>query len=116
MFEEFIINARNDRYNIICSIDAHEKDKLSYFYYVRSGGGNLLPSNSTTESLVSLIATINLIGCRLQDLEHNFLERCNMYFFAMRNMFQKIPVELPKPPVTKENTNNYYMLLEVVGI
>ena len=25
VFEEFIINARNDRYNIICSIDAHEK-------------------------------------------------------------------------------------------
>ena len=32
----------------------------------------------------------------------------------MKNMFQKIPVELPKPPSPKEKTNNYYMLLEVV--
>ena len=26
VFEEFIINARTDRYNIICFIDAHEKE------------------------------------------------------------------------------------------
>ena len=25
MFEEFIINTKSDRYNIMCSIDAHEK-------------------------------------------------------------------------------------------
>ena len=25
LFEGFIINARTDRYNIVCSIDAHEK-------------------------------------------------------------------------------------------
>ena len=25
LFEEFIRNARNDRYNIMCFIDAHEK-------------------------------------------------------------------------------------------
>ena len=25
LFEGFIINARTDRYNIMCSIDAHEK-------------------------------------------------------------------------------------------
>ena len=29
LFEEFIINARTDRYNIICSIDAHEKNNPS---------------------------------------------------------------------------------------
>ena len=28
VFEVFIINARIDRYNIICSIDAHEKEVL----------------------------------------------------------------------------------------
>ena len=26
VFEGFIINARTDRYNIICSVDAHEKE------------------------------------------------------------------------------------------
>ena len=67
-----------------------------------SGGGYPIPLNSTTEALVSLSATINFIGCWLQALEHNFLEHCNMYSFAMKNMFQKTPVELPKPPILKE--------------
>ena len=81
----------------MCSIDAHEKYHPSYFDYGISGGGNTLPSNSTTEALVSINATINFIDCWLQILEHNFLERSNMYFETMKNMFQKIPVELPKP-------------------
>ena len=52
-------------------------------------------------ALVSLIATIDFIGFWLQALEHNFLELCNMYCFDMKNMFQKVPVELPKPPSLK---------------
>ena len=48
VFEGFIINARTDRYNIMCSIDSHEKEQQSYFDYGRSSGGCPLPSNSTT--------------------------------------------------------------------
>ena len=48
-----------------------------------SGGGYPLPSNSTTEALVLLGATIYFIGCWLKALEHNFLERCHMYVFTM---------------------------------
>ena len=33
----------------------------------------------------------------MQSLEQNLLEYCHMYIFAMKNMFHKIPVELPKP-------------------
>ena len=40
MFEEFIINARTDRYNLMCFIDAHEKDHTSSFDDGSSGGGN----------------------------------------------------------------------------
>ena len=54
VFEEFIINARTDRYNLMCSIDAHGKHKPSYFGDSSSGGCNALPSNSTTETLISL--------------------------------------------------------------
>ena len=46
---EFIINARTDRYNLVCSIDAHEKYHPSSLDYGSSGGGYVLPSNSTTE-------------------------------------------------------------------
>ena len=55
VFERFIINARTDRYNIMCSIDAHD-DKSR-------GGGYPLTSNSTTESLFSFDATIYFITC-----------------------------------------------------
>ena len=31
VFEEYIRNARNDRYNLMCSIDAHVKQQPSSF-------------------------------------------------------------------------------------
>ena len=78
LFEEFIINEKTDRYNLMCSIDAHKKKNPSVHDYGSSAGGYSMPLNSTIEALVSLSATINFIGCWLQALEHNFLERCNM--------------------------------------
>ena len=45
VFEGFIRNARTDRYNIMCSIDAHEKENQSYCDDGSSGGGCPLPSN-----------------------------------------------------------------------
>ena len=48
MFEEIIRNERSDRYNIVCSIDAHEKNNPSEHDYGRSGGGYPTPLNSTT--------------------------------------------------------------------
>ena len=61
VFEEYNGNAITDRYNIMCSIDAYEKQQPSSVDDSISGGGNAPPSNSTTESLVSLSATINFI-------------------------------------------------------
>ena len=66
------------------------------------GGGCPLPSNSITQSLVLLGATIDFIGCWLKALEHNVLELCIMYIFNMKKLFQKIPFELPKQPSPKE--------------
>ena len=80
--------------------------------YGSSSAGYLIPLNSKTEAFVSLSANINFIGCWLQAFEHNFLERCNMYFFNMKNMFQKIPVELPKPPSPRDK---HQSLLYAIG-
>ena len=63
MFESYIENARTDRYNIMCSIYAHEKQHPSSDDDGSSGFVNLLPSNSTTESLFLLSATIYFIYC-----------------------------------------------------
>ena len=43
LFEEFIRSARTDRYNIMCSIDAHDKMNLSEHYDGIISGGYPLP-------------------------------------------------------------------------
>ena len=40
------------------------------------------------------------------------IELCNMDFETMKTLFQKIPVELPKPPSHKEK---YQSLLHTIG-
>ena len=44
----YIRKARTDRYNIIWSIDAHEKQQPSSVDGARSGGGNSITLNPTT--------------------------------------------------------------------
>ena len=52
LFEAFIINARTDRYNIMCSIDAYEREHQSYSCdYGSSDGGCTIPITPTTEAL-----------------------------------------------------------------
>ena len=52
LFEGFIINAIPDRYHIMCSIDAYEKEHQSSIRDdVRISGGCPLPTNSTKEAL-----------------------------------------------------------------
>ena len=78
------------------SIDAHEKDCLSSCDDDRRVGGFPLSSNSTTEALVLLGAAIDFINCWIKPLEHNVLQRGNMYVFNMKKLFQKIPAKLSK--------------------
>ena len=40
VFEKYIINARTERYKIMCSIDEHEKHQPSYIDDGSSNGGN----------------------------------------------------------------------------
>ena len=84
------------------AIDAHEKMNQQEHDDGSSGGGYPLSSNSTTEALDSLGATIAFIGCWIKALELNLLERCHMYVFTMKILFLKTPVELPKQTSPKE--------------
>ena len=63
VFENYIINARTDRYKIMCYIDAHEKEHPSIVDDGISGGGNTLPSDATIEALASLSLTFGFINC-----------------------------------------------------
>ena len=87
VFEEFSRSTRTHRYNFMCSIDAHKKQNPSYIDDGNIGGGNVLPSNSTTEALVSLSTNIDLIDCWLKSSEQNSLEHSNMYFEIVECMF-----------------------------
>ena len=57
----YIKKAITDRYNILGSIDAHKKQQPSSIDNGRSGGGNVILSNSTTERLYSLGKTFDFI-------------------------------------------------------
>ena len=84
--------------------------------YISSGDSYQMPPNSTTEALVLLSATIDFIGCWLQALEHNLLDICQMYINDMKKLFLKYQLNFLKHLFQRRNTNNYDMLLEVVGI
>ena len=62
LFEGFIINARTDRYNNMCSIDAYKRDHQSSICDDGSSGGDCkLPINPTNEASESIGATIYLL-------------------------------------------------------
>ena len=48
VFEDFILNYETGRYNIMCSITAHDKQQHIYVDDASSGGGRAIPNNSTT--------------------------------------------------------------------
>ena len=99
--EGFIKNARTDRYNSMCSVDAHKKYHQSSCDDGSSGEGFPILSNSATEALDFIGATIYFICCWIEALEHNFIERCNLYAFNRVNLFQKVPFEIPNQPIPK---------------
>ena len=72
MFEKYIRNAITNIYNIICSLDANEKQQPSYIDDGISGGGNEIPQNSTTEALASLGAIFYFVDCWLKVFDQNY--------------------------------------------
>ena len=48
LFEYFITHARTGRYNLICSLVAHDKKRPAYKYYESSIGDRLIPKHVTT--------------------------------------------------------------------
>ena len=48
-FEYFITQARTDRYNIICSLVAHNKLQNDYKYYESSIGNRSIPNYATVK-------------------------------------------------------------------
>ena len=65
-FEDFIKQARTDRYNFMCSLVAHDKIQPDYEDDEISLGDRSIPKDATPESLGALGATINFIDIWLK--------------------------------------------------
>ena len=79
LFKDFITHARSDRYNLLCSLVAHDKKQPAHEDEEISIGDRLIPKHVTTEALESLGATLNFIEIWLKLLDHNYEVRCGMY-------------------------------------
>ena len=60
-FEDFITQARIDRYNLMCSLVAHDKLKLDYKDDESSIGDRSISDDATTKSLEALGANISFL-------------------------------------------------------
>ena len=65
-FEDFITQAITDRYNLTCSLFAHDKLQPDYKYDESSIGDRSIPDNATTKSLEALGATIDFVDIWLK--------------------------------------------------
>ena len=109
-FEDFITQARTERYNLICSLVAHDKFQLYYKDYESSIGSRAIPDNATTKTLEALGSTIDFIYIWLILFRENFNARCDAYINAMKDMFMQKPQTVkialtPKQKVQKLMTD-----------
>ena len=96
LFEYFITHARTNRYNLACSLVAHDLKKPAYEDEGSSIGDRIMTKNATTEALEALGATLNFIEMWLKRSEDNHELRYGMYNKAMKEIFKKIPTTMIK--------------------
>ena len=84
MFEYSITNARTGRYNLICSLVAHNKIQPAYEDDEISIGDRPIPKNTTTKALEGLGATLNFIDIWLKLFEENYDDISVAYITAMK--------------------------------
>ena len=60
-FEDFITQARTDRYNLMCSLVAHNRLQLDYKYHERNIGDREITNDAIIKTLEALGDTFNLL-------------------------------------------------------
>ena len=102
LFEYFITHAITDRYNIMCSIVAHDKKQPAYKYEETSIGDRLITKHVTPEALEELGATFNFINIWSKLLDDNYDARRESHNISMKEMLKKIPTMVTKPLSQKQ--------------
>ena len=106
-FEGFIIQDRTDRYNIMCSLVAHDRMENNKQYDESSIGDIEIPKDATVKALNSLGATFNFIDIWLHNCRHNYFSRSESYTVAMVEMLKKIAQNVGKPLTTREKKSKF---------
>ena len=105
-FEDFITQARTDRYNLMFSSVANDRLQLDYKDYESSIGDSSIPNDATIKILEALGATFNFIDIWLKLLRETFHARCEAYINAMKLMFVKIPQTVEIALTSKQKIQN----------
>ena len=101
-FEGFTIQARTYRYNIMCSLVAHDRMQDNKQDNESSIGDRVIPKDATVKSLKSLGATFNFIEIWLHNFCHNYFARSESYRVSMVEMFKAITQNVENPLTTRE--------------
>ena len=112
-FDNIITQARTDRYNLICSLVAHDRLQLYYKDYEISIGDMEIPNDATIKTLESLGATYNFIYIWLKLLRESFCAESESYINAMKEMSMKITQNVERSLTSKEK--NPKMLTDICG-
>ena len=105
-FEGIITQARTDRYNIMCSLVAHDMMQDNKQDDEISISDRVIPNDATVKALKSLGATFNFIDIWLHNFCDNYFAQSESYRVAMLEMFKTIPQNVEKPLTTRETIKN----------
>ena len=112
-FEGFIVQARIDRYNIMCSLVDHDRIQENKQDYESSLGDKEIPKDATIKVLNSLRAAFNFIDIWLHNFRNKYFDRSESYTAAMVEMFKTIPQNVRKPLTTREK--NQKLITDIGG-
>ena len=106
-FEDFITQARIDRYNLMCYLVSRDRLQLDYKYDESSIGYRAITNDATIKTIEALGATINFIDIWLKLLRENFDAIFEAYINAMKLMFMQIPQNVEIALTSKEKSKNF---------
>ena len=88
---------------ISCALLMHMKNRIHHLVMVATAVGFVHYHNiQQQKNWFFLDATINFIGYWLKSIEHNVIERCNMYVFNMNIFFRKYQLNFLNNPVQRK--------------
>ena len=89
-FEDYITTGSIYRYNLICSIDAHDKIHPTENDDTSSGVARPLPDESFLDEILSLDLTLKFIESYIQSFKTNYLYRTTIYGESISELFLNI--------------------------